>query len=206
MVWKSNVPPKTAKCCTLDSHIFVNQNIAPAWSFAHSLRRQQMNHDMMKSILLMALLAVAPWSSAQRKPIPYPGNDTGERFAVVTLSSGQAIRTLVSNVRIPASGDSTDPCALTVSFFGADGSLIGGAQTLQLAVGESETVSAGSASGLVRARVSLALKDDPKHLCAVKANLEVFDSHTGGTLFLVEGQNCIGAEPCVTPFDDPKGH
>ena len=88
-----------------------------------------------------------------------------------------------------------------------DGSLIGGAQTLHLAAGESEAFPAGSASGLVRAIVSLAFNsDDPKHLCAVKANLEVFDSHTGGTLFLVAGQNCIGAEPCVTPFDDPKGH
>ena len=165
-----------------------------------------MNHDMMKSILLMALLAVASWSSAQRGAIPHPGNDKGERFAAVTLSSGQAIRALLSNVRIPASGDSTDACALTVSFFGADGSLIGGVQSVQLAAGESEAVSAGSASGLVRAIVSLAHNDDPKHLCAVKANLEVFDSHTGGTLFLVTGQNCIGAEQCVTPFDDLKGH
>jgi hypothetical protein len=164
-----------------------------------------MKHITTKSILLMALLAV-PWYALAQRPIPHPGVDKGERFAAVTLSSGQAIRALVSNVRIPASGDSTDPCALTVSFFGADGSLIGGAQTLQLAAGESETVSAGSASGLVRAIVSLAHKDDPQHLCAVKANLEVFDSHTGGTLFLVAGQNCIGAGPCSTPLDDPKDH
>jgi hypothetical protein len=167
-----------------------------------------MKHTMMKAVLLTIVLSVPPWYAlAQRGPLPHAGTDKGERFAAVTLSSGQAIRALVSNVRIPASGDSTDPCALTVSFFGADGSLIGGAQTLHLAAGESETVSAGSASGVVRAIVSLALNDDPKHLCAVKANLEVFDSHTGGTLVLLPGQNCIGAEPCSTLLDDPKhGH
>jgi hypothetical protein len=165
-----------------------------------------MKHIMMKAALLTIALSAAPWYALAQRPIPHPGVDKGERFAAVTLSSGQAIRALVSNVRIPASGDSTDPCALTVSFFGADGSLIGGAQTLHLAAGESETVSAGSASGVVRAIVSLA-NDDPKHLCAVKANLEVFDSHTGGTLVLLPGQNCIGAEPCSTPLDDPKhGH
>jgi hypothetical protein len=167
-----------------------------------------MKHITMKAVLLTIALSAAPWyAEAQRGPIPHPGNDKGERFAAVTLSSGQAVRALVSNVRIPAPGDSTDPCALTVSFFAADGSLIGGAQTLHLAAGESGTVSAGSASGAVRAIVSLAFNDDPKHLCAVKANLEVFDSHTGDTLMLVTGQNCIGAEPCSTPLDDPKhGH
>jgi hypothetical protein len=165
-----------------------------------------MKHIMMKAALLTIALSAAPWYALAQRPIPHPGVDKGERFAAVTLSSGQAIRALVSNVRIPASGDSTDPCALTVSFFGADGSLIGGAQTPHLAAGESESVAAGSASGLVRAIVSLA-NDDSKHLCAVKANLEVFDSHTGGTLVLLPGQNCIGAEPCSTPLDDPKhGH
>jgi hypothetical protein len=102
--------------------------------------------------------------------------------------------------------DSTDPYALTVSLFAADGSLIGGAQTLHLAAGESETVAAGSASGLVRSIVSLVLNDDTKHLCAVKVNLEVLESDRGGTLLLVAGQNCIGAGPCSTPLGDSTDH
>ena len=165
-----------------------------------------MKHITTKSILLIAMLSVAPWYALAQRPIPHNGNDKGERFAAVTLSSGQAIRAVVSNVRISASGDSSDPCALTVSFFAADGSLIGGTQTLHLAAGESETVAAGSASGLVRSIVSLVLNDDPQHLCAVKVNLEVLESHTGGTLFLVAGQNCIGAGPCSTPLGDSKDH
>ena len=157
-----------------------------------------MKHIMMKTILLTALLSAVPYAFSLG-PIPHTGNDKGERFAPVTLASGQSIRAVIANLRIPDPGDSTDPCAVMVSFFGADGSLIGGVQTSQLAPGASESVLADSAAGLVRVIVSLQ-NSDAKKLCAVKGNVEVFDSHTGGTLFLLPGQNCLGAEPCSTPL------
>jgi hypothetical protein len=60
-------------------------------------------------------------------------------------------------------------------------------------------VPAGSAAGLVRVIISLQ-NSDIKGLCAIKGNVEVFDSHTGGTLFLLPGTNCLGEEPCSTPL------
>jgi hypothetical protein len=41
-------------------------------------------------------------------------------------------------------------------------------------------------------------------LCAVKGNVEVFDAHSGSTLFLLEGISCLGEEQCATPLDDAK--
>ena len=73
-----------------------------------------MKHIMMKTTLLTALLPAVPYGLALG-PIPHPGNDKGERFAPVTLASGQSIRAVIANVRIPDPGDSTDPSGPTAT-------------------------------------------------------------------------------------------
>ena len=156
---------------------------------------------MLKAGLFVILFSTLAWSTLAAH---MPGNNTGERFAPVTLVSGQELRAVISNVRIPNAGESTDSCGVLVSFFGSSGSQIGSTQTIQLAPGESDSVTAGSATGMVRVIISIAQKGDPSGLCAVKGNVEVFDSHSGSTLFLLEGASCLGAEPCATPLDDQK--
>jgi hypothetical protein len=96
-----------------------------------------MKHAIVNTILLTILLSAVPYGFAIG-PIPHTGNDKGERFVPVTLVSGQSIRAVIADVRIPNPGDSTDPCGVMVSFLGADGSLIGGVQTVELAPGASE--------------------------------------------------------------------
>jgi hypothetical protein len=103
--------------------------------------------SMLKSVLSLILLSTLAWSKVPGKE-PIPGNNTGERFAAVTLVSGQELRAVISNVRIPNAGESTDPCGVLVSFFGSSGSEIGSTQTIQLAPGESDSVTAGSATGM----------------------------------------------------------
>jgi hypothetical protein len=84
------------------------------------------------------------------------------------------------------------PCQVQVSFFGADGSLIGNATTVQLKAGESTSVPASQPSKLVRAVVSVGDVVDPAKLCALKTRVEIFDVQTGTTFVSVSGDS-IGA-------------
>jgi hypothetical protein len=143
-----------------------------------------------KTAWLMILLLAVP-AHALRPPLM-----GGERFAPVTLSAGQGLRVVVANVRIPAAGAATDACPAVVRFYAADGTEIGADQDVSLAPGASISVSAGSATGLVRAIVSVANLTDPSALCALKSVMEVFNTSTGATLFLVPGQSCLGAAVC----------
>ena len=70
----------------------------------------------------------------------------GAGFAAMSLTKDQGMRAIVSNVLAPANGTHLAPCQVQVRFFGADGSLIGDATTVQLKAGESTSVSASNPS------------------------------------------------------------
>jgi hypothetical protein len=92
-------------------------------------------------------------------------------FAAVSLTDGQGARAIISNVLVPANGGHLAPCQVQVSFFGADGSHIGNAKTVQLKAGESASVPASQPSKLVRAVVSIDVVD-PAKLCALRTRME----------------------------------
>ena len=114
----------------------------------------------------------------------------GARFAAITQVDGQGVRAVVSNVLAPAQ---LAPCKVQVSFFGADGSLIGQATKVELRAGESTSLSASNPSKLVRAVASIGDVADPARMCALRTNLEMFDVRTNSTLASVPGES-IGRE------------
>jgi hypothetical protein len=79
----------------------------------------------------------------------------------MSLVEGQGVRAIVSNVLALANGTHLAPCQVQVSFFGADGSLIGKATTVLLKAGESTSVPASNPSKLVRSIVSIGDVVDP---------------------------------------------
>ena len=117
---------------------------------------------------------------------------TGVRFAAVSLTKDQGVRTIISNVLVPTNGSHLNPCQVQVSFFGADGSLIGDPITVQLKAGESTSVSATHPSKLVRAIVSIGDVVDPAKVCALRTSIEIFDLQTDTTFVTVPG-NSIGS-------------
>jgi hypothetical protein len=80
-----------------------------------------------------------------------------------------------------------------VSFFGADGSLIGNATTEQLKAGESISIPALQLSKLVRAVVSIGDVVDPTKSCLLKTRIEIFDVQTG-TMFVSVSGDSVGSE------------
>jgi len=118
------------------------------------------------------------------------------RFAAMSLTKDQSARAIISNVLTPADGADLTPCQVRVSFFGADGSLIGDATTVQLKAGESISVPAARPSKLVRATVSIGDVVDPAKVCALRTNLEIFDVQTGTTFVSVPAESkCSGSIP-----------
>ena len=110
----------------------------------------------------------------------------GERFAPVSVAAGQGLRVVVANVRIPGSGESTAACPTVVQFFDSTGALIGAEQDFPLAPGASMSITGAGAAGLVRVIVSASELTDSNGLCALKSNVELFDSSSGKTLILQE--------------------
>jgi hypothetical protein len=76
-----------------------------------------------------------------------------------------------------------------VSFFGADGSLIGNATTVQLKAGESISVPASQPSQLVRATVSIGDVVNPGKACELRTRVEIFDVQTDTTFVSVSGES-----------------
>jgi hypothetical protein len=122
---------------------------------------------------------------------PPRGQSAG--FAAVTLTDGQGARTIISNVRVAENSVRFAPCQVWVSFFGADGSLIGNATAVQLKAGESTSVPALRPSKLVRAVVSIGNNVDSAKVCALRTSVEIFDVQTGTTLVTVPGDS-IGSD------------
>ena len=158
-------------------------------------------------VTIIGLSAVQLFGQTPR--IPLAGwdvlhiNQGGERFAPLSVASGQGLRTVVANVRVPATGKPTTACPVVVRFFDFTGALIGAEHDFPLAPGASMAVTAPGATGLVRVIVSVSGLTDPMSLCALKSGVELFDSSTAKTLILVEGQACVGAARCASPLMPP---
>jgi hypothetical protein len=116
------------------------------------------------------------------------GGSQGARFAAMSVTKDQGVRAIISNVVAPTKGIALAPCLVQVSFFGADGSLIGNATTVQLKAGESASVPASNPSKLVRANVSIGDVVDPTRVCALRTTVELFDVQTGTTFVSIPGE------------------
>jgi hypothetical protein len=146
--------------------------------------------DKMKEILFAALgLATICSSAAQAiEQVALPRAEGG-RFAAMSLTNGQGLRAIVSNVIAPSNDTQLAPCQVQVSFIRADGSLLGNATTVQLKAGESTSVSASQPSKLVRAIVSTGDVVDAAKVCALRTSVEIFDMQTGTTFVSVPGES-----------------
>jgi hypothetical protein len=131
-------------------------------------------------IIAFAVLPLAVASSAGHA-------DQSARFVAVSVTSDQGVRAIISNVLAPANGAQVAPCPVHVSFFGADGRLIGDQTALQLKSGESTSVVASQPSKLVRGIVSAGV-DDPA-VCTLRTSIEIFDKQTGTTFISVPGES-----------------
>ena len=120
----------------------------------------------------------------------------GVRFAAMSLTKDQGVRAVISNVLVPANDAHLAPCQVQVSFFGADGSLIGDPTTVQLKAGESTSVPAVHPSKLVRAIVSIDDAVDSAKACALKTRVEIFDLQTDTTFVSVPGKSIGGNSEC----------
>jgi hypothetical protein len=118
------------------------------------------------------------------------------RFAAMSLTTGQGARAIISNVLASANGTDLAPCPVRVSFFGADGSLIGDATKVQLKAGESTSVLASQPSQLVRATVSIGDVVDQAKVCELRTRVEIFDVQTDTTFVSVSGESIGGNSEC----------
>ena len=140
-------------------------------------------------VILFATLALAIGNLDQAVALSASPRVEGARFAAMSLTGGQGARAIVSNVLAPANGTQLAPCQVQVSFFGADGSLIGKPTTAQLKAGESISIPASNPSKLVRAVVSIGDVVDSAKVCALRTSVEIFDVQTGTTFVSVPGES-----------------
>jgi hypothetical protein len=151
-------------------------------------------------IILFAAVAFAIGSTAvQAEELAASPRAEGARFAAMSLTDAQGARAVISNVLATANGTHLAPCQVQVSFFGADGSLIGNATTVQLKAGESTSVPASHPSKLVRAVVSIGDVVDSAKMCALKTSVEIFDVQTDTTFVSVPGEFIGGNSGCSVP-------
>ncbi len=150
----------------------------------------------MKIIAFAALGLVIGSSVSQAGELPGSSRAEGARFAAMSLTKDQGVRAIISNVLAPTNGTHLAPCQVQVSFFGADGSLIGNATTVQLKAGESTSVPASRPSKLVRATVSIGDVVDPAKVCALRTSVEVFDVQTDTTFVSVPGESIGSNSEC----------
>jgi hypothetical protein len=149
----------------------------------------------MKIIVFAAWTLAIGCSTGLADPLVTSRGIEDHRFAAMSLTKDQNARAIISNVLAPADGADLTPCQVRVSFFGADGSLIGDAATVQLKAGESVSVPAAKPSKLVRATVSIGDIVDPAKVCALRTNLEIFDVQTGTTFVSVPAES-----KCTVPI------
>ena len=142
----------------------------------------------MRIILFAAVVLAIGSSAAQAEELAASPRAEGARFAAMSLTDAQGARAIISNVLATANSTHLAPCQVQVSFFGADGSLIGNATTVQLKAGESTSVPASHPSKLVRAVVSIGDVVDPAKVCALKTSVEIFDVQTDTTFVSVPGE------------------
>jgi hypothetical protein len=128
-------------------------------------------------------------------PLP-DGGSQDARFAAISLTRDQGVRAIISNVLAPAKVNHLAACQVQVTFFGADGSLIGNATTVQVKAGESTSVSASNPSKLVRAIVSIGDVVDPAKVCVLRTSVEIFDVQTGTTFVSLPGVSMGSNSEC----------
>ena len=146
----------------------------------------------MKVIVFAALGLAIGGSACQAGELAALPRAESARFAAMSLAKDQGMRAVVSNVLAPANGTHPAPCQVQVRFFGADGSLIGEATTVQLKAGESTSVSASNPTKLVRATVNIGDVVDGAKPCLLKTSVEVFDVQTGVTFVSIPGESIDG--------------
>ncbi len=139
-------------------------------------------------IILFAAVGLAIGSAAAQAEELAASPRAEGRFTAMSLTDAQGARAIISNVLATANGTHLAPCQVQVSFFGADGSLIGNATTVQLKAGESTSVPASHPSKLVRAVVSIGDVVDPAKVCALRTSVEIFDVQTDTTFVSVPGE------------------
>ena len=154
----------------------------------------------MKIVVFAALALAVGCSAGLADQLVTSRGVEGARFAAMSLTKDQSARAIISNVLAPADGADLTPCQVRVSFFGADGSLIGDATTVQLKAGESISVPAARPSKLVRATVSIGDVADAAKVCALKTNLEIFDVQTGTTFVSVPAEPTGSNSECRVPI------
>jgi hypothetical protein len=142
----------------------------------------------MRTVVFAALAFAIGCSAGLADQVAISRGVEGARFAAMSLTKDQSARAIISNVLTPAEGSRLTPCQVRVSFFDADGSLIGDATTVQLKAGESILVPAAQPSKLVRATVSISGVVDPAKVCALRTTVEIFDVQTGTTFVSVPGE------------------
>jgi hypothetical protein len=145
-------------------------------------------------------LALAIGSSASQAGDLVPSHPAdGVRFAAMSLTKDQGMRAIISNILAPANGAHLAPCQVQVSFFGADGSLIGNAMMVKLKAGESTSVVASQPSKLVRTIVSIGDAVDSAKACALRTSVEIFDLQTDTTFVSIPGESIGSNSECSGP-------
>jgi hypothetical protein len=148
-------------------------------------------------VILLAAWTVAIGISATRANEQATSPRTqGTRFAAMSLTKDQGVRAIISNVFQPEDSAYRTPCPVQVSFFGADGSMIGKATVVQLKAGESSSVLASRPPKLVRAVVSIGDVVDPAKACLLRTSIEIFDVQTDTTFVSVPGESIGGDGGC----------
>ena len=140
----------------------------------------------MRVALFAALILIS--SAGHALPVSCSVRVVG--FAALSITKDQGVRAIVSNV-------GTAPCPVQVSFFGAGGSLIGHAMTVQLKAGESTSASASQPPKLVRATVSISDTVDRARVCELNARVEIFDVQTDMTFVSLPGKSLNSNSECT---------
>jgi hypothetical protein len=152
------------------------------------------NGAEMRKIAFAALALAVGSSASQAGDLRSSHPADGVHFAAMSLTKDQGVRAIISNVLTPENGAHLAPCQVQVSFFGADGSLIGNAMMVKLKAGESTSVVASRPSKLVRAIVSIDDAVDSAKACALRTSVEIFDLQTDTTFVSIPGESseCSG--------------
>ena len=148
----------------------------------------------MRAVLFAAFAIGIPVAQANEQAAS--PRTQGTRFAAMSLTKDQGIRAIISNVLATEDGTYLTPCPIQVSFFGADGFMVGKATVVQLKAGESTSVTASRPPKLVRAVMSIGDVVDPAKACMLRTSIEIFDVQTDTTFVSVPGEPIGGNGGC----------
>ena len=101
------------------------------YSFWDTAVRSEMGTEMKTAVFAALVLAIGS-SAGQAGDLGPSHPADGVRFAAMSLTKDQGVRAIISNVLAPGNSAHLAPCQAQVSFFGADGSLIGNAMMVKL--------------------------------------------------------------------------